>query len=201
VTPGPPTATLVFETHATTEDNEAGLATGWLPGRLSAAGRREAVQLGQRRRDDGIDLVLCSDLLRAAETASLAFAGTDLPVLHDWRLRECDYGDQNGAPVSRLRRADHLDEPYPGGESWRQAIGRVDLFLRDLPLLAVSRPGPLLAVSRPGLLRSGRSGGRVLVIGHTATRWGLDVRLGGRSLDELAEEDFGWQPGWEYPLP
>jgi probable phosphoglycerate mutase len=24
--------TVVFETHATSEDNEAGIATGWLPG-------------------------------------------------------------------------------------------------------------------------------------------------------------------------
>ena len=30
---------VVFETHATAEDNEAGRATGWLPGRLPAAGR------------------------------------------------------------------------------------------------------------------------------------------------------------------
>ena len=26
---------VVFETHALTEDNERGFATGWLPGRLS----------------------------------------------------------------------------------------------------------------------------------------------------------------------
>jgi len=30
---------IVFETHSTTEDNEAGRATGWLPGRLSEQGR------------------------------------------------------------------------------------------------------------------------------------------------------------------
>jgi hypothetical protein len=27
---------IVFEAHCTTEDNEKGVATGWLPGRLSA---------------------------------------------------------------------------------------------------------------------------------------------------------------------
>jgi hypothetical protein len=29
------TVGLVYETHSITEDNERGIATGWLPGRLS----------------------------------------------------------------------------------------------------------------------------------------------------------------------
>lgn len=41
---------VVFETHALTEDNERGVATGWLPGRLSARGRDNAVAMGRRRR-------------------------------------------------------------------------------------------------------------------------------------------------------
>jgi 2,3-bisphosphoglycerate-dependent phosphoglycerate mutase len=45
---------IVFETHAPTEDNEHGIATGWLPGRLSARGRDNAAAMGQRRRHDGI---------------------------------------------------------------------------------------------------------------------------------------------------
>src|SRR5215472_8759123 len=93
---------IVFETHSTTEDNEQGRATGWLPGRLSARGRRQARELGLRRRDDGIAAVFSSDLRRAAETASLAFEDSAVPVLLDWRLRECDYGQRNGMPVAEL---------------------------------------------------------------------------------------------------
>jgi broad specificity phosphatase PhoE len=48
---------LVYETHSLTTDNEEGVATGWLPGRLSAAGREQARQLGQRRRKDRIAAV------------------------------------------------------------------------------------------------------------------------------------------------
>ena len=57
---------LVFETHSLTVDNERGIATGWLGGALSDGGRSLAVELGARRRDDAIDIVLCSDLARAA---------------------------------------------------------------------------------------------------------------------------------------
>ena len=65
---------LVFETHSTTVDNEQGHATGWLPGQLSERGRAQAQQLGRRRRGDGITAVFSSDLARAAQTASVAFA-------------------------------------------------------------------------------------------------------------------------------
>ena len=176
------TIEIVYETHSRTEDNERGIATGWLPGRLSATGHANATELGERRRHDGIDAVFTSDLRRAVETATIAFNGSGIPVLHDWRLRECDYGDLNGGPTAEVhgdRRA-YLDLPYPGGESWRQAVDRVGRFLIDLPLRWQGR--------------------RVAVIGHVATRWGLDHALGGRSLDELVDADFAWQEGWEYRL-
>jgi broad specificity phosphatase PhoE len=176
------TTTLVFETHATTLDNELGRATGWLPGELSNVGREEARALGHRRRDDDIAAVFVSDLARAVETVALAFPDGSVPVLHDWRLRECDYGMRTGVPVSDLRasRVQYLDQPYPGGESWRQAVRRVGGFLDDFPARWRGR--------------------RVLVVGHRATRWGLDVALAGRTLEDLTGEPFGWQPGWEYTL-
>ena len=37
---------VVFETHSLSVDNERGIATGWLPGRLSLDGRRLAAELG-----------------------------------------------------------------------------------------------------------------------------------------------------------
>ena len=66
---------IVFETHSTTEDNEAGRATGWLPGRLSQQGKAQARELGRRRAQGGIAAVFCSDLRRAVQTAELAFDG------------------------------------------------------------------------------------------------------------------------------
>jgi len=106
---------VVFETHATSEDNEAGIATGWLPGRLSAVGREQARELRERRRDDRLSVVFTSDLRRAVETAEIALAGSPLPVVTDARLRECDYGELNGTPEPIHDRAARIDVPYPGG--------------------------------------------------------------------------------------
>jgi 2,3-bisphosphoglycerate-dependent phosphoglycerate mutase len=173
---------IVYETHSTTVDNENGRATGWLPGELSEQGRVEAAEMGRRRRDDGIAAVFTSDLARAVQTASIAFDGAAVPVLHDWRLRECDYGDRSGMPSAEMHAGQrrHLDEPYPGGESWRQAVARVGRFLGDLPLRW--------------------DGQRILVIGHIATRWGLQHLIDGVPLEDLVGREFVWQEGWEYRL-
>jgi broad specificity phosphatase PhoE len=63
---------IVFETHALSEGDKRGLATGRLPGRLSAKGRENAAELGRRRWDDGMAAVFCSDLRRSVETAEIA---------------------------------------------------------------------------------------------------------------------------------
>jgi 2,3-bisphosphoglycerate-dependent phosphoglycerate mutase len=173
---------IVFETHSLSEDNGLGRASGWAHSRLSAEGRELARELGARRGDDGIAAVFSSDLGRAVETATIAFGGTAVPILLDWRLRECDYGEGTGMPAAELHRdrAAHIDEPYPGGESWRQAVARVARFLGDVP--------------------SRWDGRRVLVIGHVATRWGFDVHLDGTPIEDLVRAEFAWREGWEYRL-
>ena len=173
---------LVFETHSTSVDNERGIATGWLDGELSEVGCEQARALGERRRDDGLAVVFTSDLGRAVETAETAFAGSSLPVRQDARLRECDYGELNGRPVPEIdaERARRIDEPFPGGESYRQAVDRVRSFLQELS---------------PEF-----DGSRVLLIGHSATRWSLDHLLLGKPLERLVTEPFSWQPGWLYAL-
>jgi broad specificity phosphatase PhoE len=173
---------IVFETHSISIDNERGIATGWLPGSLSEEGRRLAAKLGERRRGERLAAVFASDLRRAVETAELAFAGTGIPIHWDSRLRECDYGTLNGAAAALVaaERPRRIDEPFPGGESYRVAAERVRSFLDDL----------------------GRShdGERVLVIGHSATRWALEHLLEGIPLEALVDAPFTWQEGWPYLL-
>lgn len=180
-TKGAVTVQVVFETHSSSVDNERGIATGWLPGRLSEAGREQARALGKRRRHDGLSAVFTSDLRRAVETVEIAFEGVEIPVFHDWRLRECNYGRLNGCPAAEVHgdRRRYLDEPYPGGESWRQAVQRVGRVFEDL---------------------KDASFDRVLIVGHIATHWACDHLLAGVSLEDLAAAEFTWREGWEYDL-
>jgi broad specificity phosphatase PhoE len=171
---------IIFETHSLSLDNEVGIATGWNHGQLSERGRALAAEVGKRRRD--VDIVFTSDLGRAAETAAIAFRDWGIPVRLDWRLRECNYGDWNGMRVEKLdaERSHHVVDPFPGGESYSDVVFRVADFLSELA--------------------SGLSGRRVLIVGHTATRWALDHLLNGADLARLVASPFEWREGWRYDL-
>jgi broad specificity phosphatase PhoE len=177
------TVEIVFKTHSITTDNEAGRATGWLPGQLSERGRQLARELGARRRGDNIAAVFVSDLDRAVQTAEIAFAGSGIPIHHDSRLRECNYADLNGMPVECLaaERARHIDRAYPGGQSYRQVIDATREFVRQLS--------------------AEWDGTRVLLIGHSANRWALDRLLHSCSLEDLVDAPFQWREDWLYQLP
>jgi broad specificity phosphatase PhoE len=173
---------IVYETHSMTTDNEEGIATGWLPGRLSEAGRGHARALGERRREERLAGVFASDLTRAVETAEIAFAGSGLEVRLDPRLRECNYGQLNGRPVAEIdiERLHRIDEPFPGGESYRDVVDRTQSFLEEL---------------FPEF-----DGSRVLLIAHSANRWALEHLVLGTTLDDLVVAPFEWQEGWIYRL-
>jgi broad specificity phosphatase PhoE len=172
------TVRLIYETHSTTLDNEQGIATGWLPGQLSAAGLREAAELGVRRRE--ADVVFSSDLRRAVQTVELA--GLTVPHFQDWRLRECNYGELNGAPVDALEpRVARVHKPFPGGQSYWDVVELTRAFLEDL--------------------KRWYDGQTVLVIAHSANRWAFEHLLGSRApLEALIASQFNWQPGWTYAV-
>jgi broad specificity phosphatase PhoE len=175
-----PLITVVYETHSISTDNEAGIATGWLHGELSPRGRELARELGARWRHDSIAAVFASDRRRAYETAEIAFAETDIPMFLDWRLRECDYGELTGDAAERVGAEvkSRVDHPFPGGESYRHVVARMERFFDDL------------------FLRW--DGERVVVIGHAATRWSLQHLVDGEALDDVVGAPFEWQEGWEY---
>ncbi|MFJ4849573.1 histidine phosphatase family protein [Streptomyces sp. NPDC088733] len=174
---------IVYETHATTTDNEAGIATGWLPGRLSELGRRQAQELGERRAGDGLAAVFSSDLHRAVETARIAFPHGRPPIHQDSRLRECNYGELNGDALSVVagQRNLRIDDPFPAGQSYRQVVAATRAFLQELA--------------------ADWDGRMVLVIAHSANRWALDHLLVGTPLEDLLRTPPAWRPGWHFTLP
>ncbi len=173
---------LVFETHATSYDNEAALASGHYDVDLSPIGEQQAAALGVRYALDLPSLVVASDLRRSWRTAEIAF-GTRVPVMREARLRECDYGTMARRPTREIdrRRVASIDTPFPGGESYSQTTARVASWLGDL------------TVAWPG--------GWVLVIGHRATHYALDHLLKGVPLSDAVGAKFEWQPGWTYVVP
>src|SRR4029079_16566604 len=102
---------------------------------------------------------------------------------HDMRLRECNYGNLNGAPAPRVhaeRRA-RVDKPFPGGQSYRDVVDQTRDFLGDRA--------------------RDYDGKRVLLISHSANRWALQHILEDAALEKIVAAEFDWQPGWKFLLP
>jgi broad specificity phosphatase PhoE len=172
---------VYYATHSTTTDNEAAIASGWNDVELSVVGKRQAEEVRRRFDSVPLDLVCVSDLGRAVDTARIAFDGAR-SVLVDARLREINYGDLNGAPRSEVDklRIPSIYKPFPGGESYEEAIARTADFYRELLREDPDR--------------------MVLVIGHGVTHLTLRRLTSCRPIRELLEEPFVWQPVWEYDL-
>jgi broad specificity phosphatase PhoE len=171
---------LIFETHATSVDNEAGVASGWADVALSRAGRDQARDLGDRRANEALAAVFCSDLERAWRTAEIAFGARGMPIVRDERLRECDYGAWTRHPTVEIdaQRSGRIVTPFPDGESYVQVTVRVGRWLGETT--------PRFA------------GRTILVIGHRATFYAFEHLLRGVALADVIAAPWRWQPGWTY---
>ena len=61
--------TITYFVRGTTTDNESSLATGWLSGELSERGVEQTKMLGEQVANLKFDVVFCSDLQRAIDSA------------------------------------------------------------------------------------------------------------------------------------
>lgn len=176
---------ITYFVHGTTTDNEQHLATGWAPGELSKLGREQAQELGKIVSDRKFDIVFCSDLKRALDSAELGFKD-NYEIIKDERLRECDYGDYTQKPAKKFkdRMSDFVMQPFPNGESYKHVEKRMAEFLNDL--------------------FKNFYGKHIAIVAHEAPQLALDVLLRGRTWNQTINENWrkkkAWRPGWDYVM-
>lgn len=177
---------ITYFVHGTTTDNEKDIATGWLPGELSEIGIQQAKELGGQVVDKHFDVIFCSDLKRAVDSSNLGF-GNKYKIIEDSRLRECNYGNLNGARANEFkekRMDEYINIKYPNGESYKNVEKRINDFLE--------------------FLKINYDGKNIAIVAHQAPQLALEVLLNKKSWKEAIAEDWrntkSWQPGWEYEL-
>jgi len=150
---GPPTTTVLLR-HGDTPLSREKRFSGVGDARLNKTGAAQARAVARRLRTRGIGAVVSSPLRRALQTAEVAAAALDLPMLVDKDLRETDFGAWEGLTFAEaLARwpdlvAAWLADPSvapPGGESFADTALRVQ-HARDR-LLARRPGGTILVVS------------------------------------------------------
>lgn len=177
---------ITYFVHSVTQDNEKGLATGWLPGALSADGIIRAQKVATDIAGRSFDAVFCSDLARAIHSTDIFF-GQKFPVFIDWRLRECNYGTLDGQPATTFkknREQEYITTPYPNGESYHTVEQRMRRFIADAQTLFPN--------------------GHIAIVAHQAPQLALDVIVKDLSWEQAIHQDWrktgAWQAGWEYYL-
>lgn len=93
-------AKLILIRHGQSVWNAENRFTGWTDVDLSEKGVLEAEEAGQELRNQGIDVVHTSDLIRAQRTAEIVILANDSSnetvTKTDWRLNERNYGELQG---------------------------------------------------------------------------------------------------------
>lgn len=121
---------LIYFVHGTTYDNASKKCSGWKQVELNDLGREQALNLGKVNKDINFDVIFTSDLVRAIESANIAFP--NVLKIQDKRLRECNYGNLDGEDKNLIVYEEHIDVPFPSGESLKDVEVRVQSFINDI---------------------------------------------------------------------
>ena len=176
---------ITYFVHGTTKDNENNISSGWSDVELSELGLNQSNELKDQIDIKSFDVVFCSDLKRAVDSANLAFSGS-VEIFKDKRLRECNYGDYNGKPseIVEPMQEEHVTKRFPNGESYEDVKKRMQDFL--------------------DFVKENYDGKHIAIVAHKAPQLVLDVLLKGKTWKQAFAEDWrktkSWQPGWEYIL-
>ncbi len=133
--------TLLVIRHGETVWNRQNRFQGHGDSPLSRVGRDQARAVGARLKQISIDTMICSDLGRAVETATIIADSTGHGIHTDPRLRERSFGVLEGLTAEEIRAghpdvferlyADDPDYAPPEGESLRQHYLRNISFLKE----------------------------------------------------------------------
>lgn len=137
---------IIYFVHGTTTDNIEHKSTGWIQGNLSEKGIEQSIRLREKINLNEIDLVISSDLKRAVDSAEYTFKDSKI-ILHDKRIRECNYGDLNGKDSSLVKYEEHIDNKFPNGESLKEVEKRVRNFFKLSLNLSIILFKPLFSFS------------------------------------------------------
>lgn len=141
---GGPTKTLLIVRHGATKlNNQTDMSEdrirGWSNVPLSSEGIQEAHKAAADLMSYGCEMVLSSDLTRAADTAEIISQTIHCPVHLTGILRPWNLGDLQGAstkralPIIEKFVVDAPDKSVPGGESFNSFKDRA--LVRGLPQL------------------------------------------------------------------
>lgn len=133
--------TIVLVRHGTTANNEQGIWQGRGDFTLNDTGRKEALLLAERLKNDAFDMVFHSPMKRAIETAEIINQKHNAPFKTVPGFIEIDLGEFDGKrhediigkyPEIYQNWVQDIDIPIPGGESFLDIYKRVKQGVEEI---------------------------------------------------------------------
>ena len=161
-------ARLILIRHGQSVWNAENRFTGWTDVDLSEKGVIEAEEAGNELRNEKIDVVHTSDLIRAKRTADIVMqhnvSSNDTVTKSDWRLNERNYGalqgldkaetaEKHGAEQVQIWRRS-FDVAPPEGESLEMTAERTIPYFEEEVLPDLESGGNVLVSAHGNSLRS-----------------------------------------------
>jgi alpha-ribazole phosphatase len=150
---------LIFIRHG--ETDMAGRFCGHSDPELNAAGELQVARVAEEVANLGIERIYSSDLLRAAQTASVLARRIGVEVELREKLREMDFGSWEGLRWQETearfpQEADRWLQEFPlrsapGGEAYAAFTARIEAAIK--PLLRESHVRMIAVVTHRGVMR------------------------------------------------
>ena len=120
--------TLYLTRHGETEENAKRILQGLLQTKLTKKGIEQAFMLKEKLKNIHFDAILCSDLIRAIDTATIVAEPHHRIPIQKPILRERDWGSWTGAYISNVKGKDFPVDV----ESVEHMFERAHAFLIDI---------------------------------------------------------------------
>lgn len=176
---------ITYFVHGTTTDNEKNISSGRYDVGLSELWIKQSIELKNQIDISNFDVVFCSDLKRAIDSAKLTFEDK-VPIIQDSRIRECNYGIYNAkdSDIVEPLQEKNINERFKEWESYEDVKKRIEDFLH--------------------FLKENYNGKHIAIVAHKAPQLALDVIVKGKTREEAFADDWRktkkWKPGREYIL-
>lgn len=122
--------------HGQTEWNNLKKMQGHADIPLNSIGLEQAEKLKEKLAKKQYDVVYCSPLIRARQTAGIINDGKNITVIYDERLKERDYGEYEGTNKSSFSYDDFWayskNIRYKSAENVQDFFARIYSFLDEL---------------------------------------------------------------------
>ena len=112
---------------------------GWSKAKLTKEGVKLAESIAEKLKGLGVERIVCSDLVRAKETAKIINKVLNLPITYTKELREFNAGVVSGMKYDKANKLypvkvndyKNLDFKYPKGETLGEFKNRVEDYYKN----------------------------------------------------------------------